>query len=184
MSTLHAVELSADGKRNAFNHSCERVGHTKSFAVCLHLINKMKTTGALNVGYEDCEKAINGSGCPAKKMRAEELEKGQAIYFKERVFSEHTIMEPGSYVPQKVSNYKKPAKASTPVVPAKPQTAEDLFLGGGSGYSEAINESIITKAPEVKVEATKSNVDYVAGESLMQMAQRIMKNKANEGVSA
>lgn len=179
-TTKQPIEASADGKRNAFSHACAAVQHTKSYAVCLHLIDKVKTKGSLPLTYSDCEKAIEGTGCPARKMRAQEIEKGHAIYFVERIKGEHTIMEPGSYVGHKVSNFKKSKAATSSKVEAQsaqPQSAEDLFLNGAAGYDTAINTAL---SVQTKTESPQPAVDHIPGESLLEMARRLMNQNATK----
>lgn len=178
MSESNPIELSADGKRNAYSHYCGPVGHSKNYAVCLHLMTTMERTGKLPGIYSDCEKAIDNGHCPARKMRQQERDKEQPIFFMERVRSVATVMEEGAYVGHVVSTYKRGKKGGKAQKaddrPAAPKTAAEAFLTGGGDFKDAINESM--SAPKQPAAA----IDHRPGESLMEMAQRIMKQNANK----
>jgi hypothetical protein len=192
------IDLSRDSKRNAFAHRCEKVAAFKNYAVCLHLMNERKN-GALPVTYSECSAAIGNKSCPAIKMRKEEAEKGHAIYFVERVRSEATYMEAGDFKEVTVSDYKRkrksPVTKSEPVS-AKPKSAADMFLSGGAGIADAINEAVKNESKPIKdgsseravadakPKAPEVKVTNVQGESLAEMAMRIMKErKQKEAVS-
>lgn len=186
------LELSKDSKRNAFAHRCEKVAAYKNYAVCLHLMNERKN-GALPVIYSECSASIGNKTCPAIKMRKEEAEKGHAIYFLERVRSEATYTNPEDFKPVTVSDYKR--KRKSPVTKeepasARPKSAADMFLSGGAGIQDAINEAIKdeSKPPikdggservtaDVRPKAPEVKVANVKGESLAEMAKRIMQER-------
>lgn len=191
------LDVSRDSKRNAFAHRCEKVAAFKNYAVCLHLMAERKH-GALPVTYSECSAAIGNKSCPAIKMRKEEAEKGQAIYFVERIRSEATYMNESDFKPVVVSDYKRKRKSSvTKSEPAQPKSAADAFLSGGAGIQDAINEAIKGESKsikdggseritaDVKPKAPEVKVANVQGESLAEMAKRIMQErKQKEAVSA
>lgn len=193
------LDLSKDSKRNAYAHRCDKVAAFKNYAVCLHLMAERKH-GALPVIYSECSAAIGNKSCPAIKMRKEEAEKGQAIYFVERIRSEATYMEEGDYKEVVVSDYKRKRKSQVTKpepVSAKPKSAADMFLSGGAGIHDAINEAIKDESKQAKnggseravadakPKAPEVKVTNVQGESLAEMALRIMKErKQKEAVSA
>jgi hypothetical protein len=155
------VDLSLDSKRNALSHHCGVVVAYKNYAVCQHLIETRKQ-GRLLAVYSDCSAAIGRKTCPAIAMRKEELLKDKPIYFQERVRSEASYMKEGEFVETVVSKYKK--KRGNKPKP-KPKTEADTFLSGGGDLSSAINLEV-AKVVEVK------------GESLMEMAKRVMEKRS------
>lgn len=175
-----SIDLSRDSKRNAYSHHCDKVSAQKNYSVCLHLMAERKK-GALPIIYSECSAAIGNKSCPAIKMRKEEAEKGQAIYFIERIRSEPTFMEDGDYKEVVVSNYKRGRKSQvtnqTPPANAKPKSAADMFLSGGAGIHDAINEAIKSEKTESKPKSPEVKVSLVQGESLAEMAIRIMKER-------
>jgi hypothetical protein len=161
-TTLEPIESSADGKRNAFHHHCAIVQGNKPYAVCLHLCEKRKQK-ALPVIYSDCSAAIGRKACPALKMRKEEIEKGHAIYFKERLRGDAT------YNATPVFSSKKRSKSRvTNPPPEKPKN--DLVDSGN--FADAINVAMEEKKP---AEAPK--MTPLPGESLLDMARRIMNQQ-------
>lgn len=182
------IELSADGKRNAYSHPCNVMGYRANFAVCIHLMEKRKE-GRLSAIYSACSAAIGNKRCPAIKMRKEELEKGQAIYFEERNRSGAVIntaptpshnMQNKSLLTKKSTGRKK-QPASTP------KAADDFVDGGGIG--DAINNAFDAEKERIeglKKEAVETGKPIVTatqqpkvtplpGESLLEIARRIMK---------
>lgn len=189
MSEILPSELSKDGKRNAYSHHCDKVQAQKNYAVCLHLIG-LRRYGALPTIYSDCSAAIGNKACPAIKMRREETENGQAIYFVERLRSEAVYMNDEDFKPVVVSDYKKKRRSHDKSVVTevkKPKSAFDQFLDGGSaGIGDAINEAIKEKNEdklETKSGDSQSTFRNSApskaqpGESLVEMAKRIMQER-------
>jgi len=77
------IGMSAGGD-NALYVECKHVGHSKAYAACLHIQARLEE-GSLNTElYADCVFAIRKGGCPAQKMRQEEVEKKTALYYKPR----------------------------------------------------------------------------------------------------
>lgn len=189
MSEIQPLELSKDSKRNAYAHHCDKVQAQKNYAVCLHLIGQRRY-GALPTIYSDCSAAIGNKSCPAIKMRREETEKGQAIFFVERIRSEAVYMNPEDFQPVVVSDYKKKRKSQDKSVVTevkKPKSEIDQFLSGGSaGIGDAINEVMKegkSASKETKVSSNVGNVGVSTpgkaqpGESLVEMAKRIMQER-------
>lgn len=172
------AEASADGKRNSWIVHCDVVQHAKAYCVCIHLC-KQRKEGRLPTQYADCSAAIGKKECPALKMRKEELAEGHAIYFRERptigVISEAKAQS--LFVPSANSPVTKP----TPVA-AKPAPVSSKGRGSvldridDGGYAKAISRAIENElkpkavAPAPKVE----NVATIPGESLLDMARRLM----------
>lgn len=79
----YPVTASASG-RNAYHFRCEAVGHCAPYASCLKKIEDRKQ-GRLETIYATCSAEIGRRDCPAQAMRKEELAKGTAIYYLDRV---------------------------------------------------------------------------------------------------
>jgi hypothetical protein len=178
---INGVDASADGKRNAYSFACSVVGYRPNFSVCLHLMTQRKL-GRLNVNYATCSAAIGNKTCPAIKMRKEELDKGQAIYFVERVRS-GVVINPTATPTLKRDNKSSVTKREKQTV-SKP----DLPVDSG-GIADAINNAFVAEKESVeaaKKEAVETKqpvitaqqgVTPLPGESLLDMAKRIMKIK-------
>lgn len=195
MEQINGIEASADGKRNAYNFPCPVMGYRSNFAVCLNLIAKRKE-GRLQAIYADCSAAIGNKRCPALGMRKEELEKGQAIYFEERRRSGPT----GSGGIQTVwtgnDKSRVTIQLNPPTKPADtPKRKGDALVDGG-GVADAITnafeeekkraealkkESVETGRPVIAAVQQPQGVTPLPGESLLDMARRIMK--LNQGAN-
>lgn len=160
------IESSADGKRNAFHHHCAIAEGNKAYAVCLHLCEKRKE-GALPVIYSECSVAIGKKTCPALKMRREEIEKGHAIYFIERLKGLAT----------RIFSAPAPKQKSKSRVTNKEPVVTDIVDSGN--YADAITSAMAAekdRAPD-KPAIETPKVESSAGESLLEMAKRIMNEK-------
>lgn len=178
--TEFPIEFSADGKRNAFSHNCDIVGHSKNFAVCQHLI-KERSSGRLEVLYADCSVAIGKKRCPAIAMMAKEKEAGKAIYFIERIKNMGSALMDaaiGMVVSRPVTN--ETSKAELPK-----SIDKSLVIDTGS-YADALNSSLgeVAKGeakPKAKVvEKTQPQVVTGKNETLMEMAKRMLAEQANK----
>jgi hypothetical protein len=67
--------------RNRYYHECKKVGAKRHYGICLFTIEAFERGQKLN--EEPCVKAIRSKTCPALKMRQEELDAGQSIYYAE-----------------------------------------------------------------------------------------------------
>lgn len=156
-------DVSADGKRNAFHHHCEVVGHYRSFAVCSHLCG-MRKLGRLAESYADCSVAISKKRCPALSMITEEKAAGKAIYFIER------IRDMTETIVTRTREFMRPSKA--PHVKSFPSTEVRKLVGprkssvidtiDTGGYADAINAMKFATKP---------------GESPLALARRMMVTK-------
>lgn len=82
---VYPVDASVGGK-NAFYHWCNEVEQSRNYGVCLHLLGAFKE-GRLKSDVEergDCAYAMARGRCPAIAMREQELNVGQALYYKPR----------------------------------------------------------------------------------------------------
>ena len=171
------LEASSDGRRNAFYTRCAVVGHSRPYAMCLHLCSERKE-GRLESVYSECSAAIGKRECPAIGMRKEEQSAGHAIYFVERskiqlpsdnpeqwariVKSPPAVIDMGSVRP-KSAPIAKPAP-----VPLKRSVIDKI---DDAGYAKAITRAIAKEMPKV---ALPPKVEPKAGESLLEMARRMM----------
>ncbi len=154
----HGSEVSRDGKRNAFHIRCDVVGHSRAYAACADLCEKRKH-GELGEGYTECSNAIQRKTCPALSMMKEEQEKGQAIYFIERVKSIIADVKKG--LGQFVSNTQGVQSKSVD----KSSVSKDQFDTGN--YADAFNAAQQSQKPVIEKIETKP------GESLFELAKRI-----------
>lgn len=178
---INGIEASADSKRNAYSFACSVVGYRPNFSVCLHLMTKRKE-GRLDVNYATCSAAIGNKTCPAIKMRKEELDKGQAIYFVERIRSGAVIN------PTATPTLKRDNKSSV-TNRTKPTEKKALDLVDGGGMADAINNALQEEKAKVAdiepsvMAAQEPTLKPLPGESLLDMARRIMKLK-QQGATA
>lgn len=172
---INKPELSEDGKRNAYNHHCEVVGHMRSYAVCLHLC-KSRKEGRLSAIYADCSVAIGKKRCPALSMHAEEKEAGRALYFIERIriAAESAINEAIKFVSG--STTSKPAPVRFTPLHKSPVT-ERISTGT---YADAINAAMKTEAPAAPV-VPLVKVEALPGESPLEMARRLLAQSKQQG---
>lgn len=129
---VHPIEASADGKRNAFAFECDILKTRQHFASCLnHITNRQR--GPLKRMFKTCCEAIDDVACPAIQMRAQEREKGQAIFFVERIRSGDTLAKASAFFK---GDTQPPA--DQPIVVG--ETAKHR-LGTGN-YADAINRAL------------------------------------------
>lgn len=179
------IELSADGKRNAYSHPCTIMGYRANFAVCLHLIAKRKE-GRLSAIYADCSAAIGKKACPALKMRKEELDKGQAIYFVERQRS-GAVINPVSTPTFNNHNKSSVSNTKQTVKKAKPVDVLSIARIDGGGIADAINNALEAEQQRITQASNKAQetgrpvvtatqmpkITQLPGESLLDMAKRV-----------
>lgn len=170
MSDL-SIDLSADGKRNAYALHCDKTGQRRNYAVCLHLCAERKK-GRLSVTYSDCSASIGKKECPALKMRKQEIEAGHAIYFEERSVVVAGFIEKAKGFVGEVAR----TLGGAPKKPAKSPSIVDSIQSGT--YADAINDALKerqeskTVAPAVK--RAMPDTQARPGESLLDMARRLM----------
>lgn len=77
---VYPPEQSMSGK-NAYYLFCENEHAYRGYAVCLHTIKAIEEDRLKPTDCVGCQRAIAGGYCPANKMRGEEREAEQALYF-------------------------------------------------------------------------------------------------------
>lgn len=168
------IEFSADGKRNAFSHPCNIVGHSKAYAVCLSISERRSQKG-LDALYGDCLFAIGKKSCPALAMRAEELNAGKAIYFRERIRNlGETLLNAAN---EMIGMSVKKGKELTKEISKTPLNDKSPLIDSGS-YAEAINlkSSEVVEKPVIEKPAPHI-AKPAGGETLIEMAKRMMREK-------
>ncbi len=82
MSEKIPVGMSAGGD-NAYYLDCPVLEQKKAYAVCVHLGARYNEGNFKQEGdlYGECFTAIKRGRCPARDMRREEIEKGEALYY-------------------------------------------------------------------------------------------------------
>lgn len=158
---------SADGKRNAFHLRCNVVGHCRPYAACLNLCSERKS-GRLESVYAECSAAIGKKICPALAMRREEKDANRAIYFIERIRSM------GESFFEKARDLLGASAATPAPVKSKPSRKSSVIDKiDTTGFSEVIRtDTVATK--EVAAPAVKPGITPMPGESLIEMARRMM----------
>jgi hypothetical protein len=203
------IEASQDGRRNAYTHHCQRIKQNRHYAVCLHLIEKRKA-GRLDIIYSDCSAAIGRKDCPAIGMRAEEVRQGRAIYFQERIramgaaftMAAQALLAGKSKIDQEALQAEAPKVSKSSVIDKIDDTgysaAINNALKSGAHAKHAQPEKAVENAPvadkkraprktkveqapvEVKAEPIAQPATAQAGESLLEMARRMMKQNGGK----
>lgn len=81
---IHLPEASQSGK-NAFYHFCHNRQQQVSYAVCLHTIDAIDRGIMAKDQFTDCQRGYHRGDCYAAKMKKEEADAGQALYFLPRI---------------------------------------------------------------------------------------------------
>ena len=169
---IRPIEDSANGKTNAFSHCCMLVGHFRSYATCLHLI-KERESGRLDVLYSDCSASIGKKSCPAISMRQEEVAAGHALYFQERIKNlGNAFLDVASDLLNSAVKPFKEIKVKSPV------TIVDEMQPDMGGYSDAINNALKNGVVPVELAKVPELPKAKEGESLIELAKRMMLAKA------
>lgn len=147
---VSGIELSKDGKRNAYYHSCVVTGQHRAYAGCLARID-----GRIG-GDPNCDTAIGRKSCPALDMRQQEVESGKPIYFVERAKAEEFLTSIKELASNTVEVYKeltesspkrvvaeRKSKVSVPATPKKPIT-----------LASALDDSSSVHVPGARIEDT------------------------------
>jgi hypothetical protein len=124
LTNIYPVEMSMSGK-NAHYQFCEAIGQSSSYAVCLHRMAKIADGSIANDDRTECQRAYCHNTCPSKKMRAEELKAGQALYFKPRI----------EYKVEPKTTQKDGAVSSGKYDMSNASYARGWAIGGREGYS-------------------------------------------------
>lgn len=90
---LEPIEASQSGK-NAYYHFCHIRGGQQSYAVCLHILKAIDEQRISKGQFEDCQRACTRDDCDARRMRAEEIKAGHALYYKQRLVFEPVTDRP------------------------------------------------------------------------------------------
>lgn len=80
---VHPIDASMSGM-NSLYVFCDVRGQQASYAVCRHTIRAIEEERLNNTTCVECQRAHLHDECIAKKMYAEELAAGHALYFKPR----------------------------------------------------------------------------------------------------
>jgi hypothetical protein len=176
---IRPIADSENSKTNAYSHYCNSVMHSKNYAVCLHLI-KQRKSGRLDIRYADCSASIGKKICPALAMRKEEIAENRSIYFKERIkHMGESFMDAATDL---IGTIGAKVTKTIAKIDKSPVTKKDDFQPSKDGYSTAINNAL-SKKVETKVEVKKQDIPVktvtpIVGESLIEMAKRMMQANA------
>lgn len=156
------LAASANGITNAFTFRCVVVNQQRHYAACLHLIHRRETEGSLSGDRLDCDSAIRGDNCPALRLQQAEKEAGHAIFFVERIRVGDTLKKANEIL-------------SVPVqqAPAKVDSVAAVLLGNHDGAD--INAQVVNHIAKETV--VKPQQQAASGESLMDIARRMLKEK-------
>lgn len=157
------VGASANGRRNSFVVYCDVMMHAKLYAVCLNICGKVDE-GNPPAQYSDCVQAMKVNACAARGMRKEEIEKGHAIYFREREVMAVAEAPRSEFVP----TAKSPVTHTAKPEPVSSKVRDSAPVVRVQGYADAINRAL---------EAHKTaKPEAVPGESLLDMAKRLINS--------
>jgi len=138
------IEASASGKNAYYLENCAVVGHRPAYAACLLRVEKRKS-GRLSTCFADCSAAIGKRECPAMRMRQEEIDKGESIYFVDRDALNAANAARHEYEDGRVlALVSGEAKVSKRPSAAKRQVAADTGT-----YAAALNNALKAATPSV-----------------------------------
>lgn len=185
---------------NRYTFECNAIGMVEHYFLCLTVIDAVKNKG-WQPYFTGCKKAIDAGNCQAVKMRAEELEKNQVIYFAESFDPEMTERsrqlrpalqrhDPVDYLSESYqrgyhgSRLARPATpqqrtVSAPVKPkAEPKSAPQDF---STALQSIIHDEVAqlqkdaakpSVEPEKAVEQKEVSIQRLPGESPLEFAKR------------
>lgn len=180
----YPVEASRGG-RNAFYKPCDVVGHSPAYCICVNKVHAYNR-GDRNF-WPECITAIDNNRCQAVGMLAEEQKAGKAIYFVNRTkLQEFTREQEELALGPKEEVVRKPVFESAHVkamfdgpAPAKPKPLSSMSGHRvEDGYAKAINLAIAEASAPKPVAEDVPKVQPIAGESLLDMARRMMAAKS------
>ena len=175
------IEYSARGDNAYYIDTCEVVGHSPSYAVCLHKIRAAQEDKG-KIIYLNCTRKINGAGCKATRMQRQEIAEGRALFYRSREEQRAEIdalaAETQKWIHEKYGgNYysgggatigKRVKRATSAPTPAPAPVKSESVLDGIAGdYAAAISKAAKT-LPE-KFGPLPEPVPYVDGEGNSQV---------------
>lgn len=168
------IAASADGRRNAYSHTCRPVASRMLYAACLNLI---ETDSPL--AESTCKKARQGGSCPARQMRAEEITKGQAIYFSERVRHGQALVSElvTCRAPRDRIDVRELSSVGSPGGIITSGTIDFQNGDGIGGYADAINQATKPVSTQTTLVYKAGQIDVKPGESLLDIARRQLAEK-------
>lgn len=90
---------------------CDVEKYSPNYAACLCRADKMKEDARYKKSWANCADAISNGVCEAQKMRAQEIEAGQCLFFVQRTNSTSApIPKSGISVPSPIATEEKPAR--------------------------------------------------------------------------
>lgn len=168
LTNIYPVEMSASGK-NAHYQFCEAIGQSSSYAVCINRMAKIADGTIANDDRTECQRAYCHNTCPSKKMRAEEIKAGQALYFKPRI----------EYKVEPKTTQKDGAVSSGKYDMSNPSYARGWAIGGREGYSTDTTVVRNKRRPAPAAPVKKSGFIQ---ESMADLVNVLMKDKPAEVV--
>lgn len=138
---VYPIEMSGHGTNTHYIH-CVSVGWAQNYAVCQHIIKNVEAN-TIGKNMPECQRAICGGSCPAKKMMAEEQEAGHALYFKPRQY-----------------HWEDPSQAATEQK-ERINYDSDSYKRGRHGLS-AVTKPVAKPKPKGKLANISNNLDAAA----------------------
>lgn len=123
---LQPIEASMSG-RNSVYRFCEQRGQSVAYAVCLHTIRRIEDNTLPTEIAVECQRGYCHNNCVAKKMKAEEVAAGHALYFIPRP---RHITDPAPAEERKTG-----AVSSGKYDMSNPGYARGWAMGGREGYN-------------------------------------------------
>lgn len=186
---IYPLEFSLKGN-NTIYVNCEHRGCQQNYAICCNIL-KAREEGRRK-SEDACSREIDKNICEAKKMRAEEISAGHAIYYKPRQVappiqpverqekgSSYKIDYQSSSYRRGLGTYKTPVNPGPKVVKSveslKSKPKEDVTDFSAS-ISKALKEQM--SAPVVKQEPVAEKIEPPKQESVLEKARRLAREKA------
>lgn len=182
----YPLKSSAGGRNAFYMGSCETIGYSPAYAICLNKINALARDGSLK--DSPCEGAIRNRSCGALVLQAEEAKAGKAIYFINR----EKLMAFNAERDNRAKLDAKPAKkvVAAPVKPLPVAVAKHFLDVDTGSYADALNATLANGMVSEKLESPEVIVKpaaqlkqtpvapVVAGMSLIEMARARLAEKS------
>lgn len=189
---FYTVDQSCRGD-NTFYVSCDVVEHSQNYAVCLHVLGKLKRGESFTKdSFTDCRKAIACGKCPAIAMRQAEMEANRALYFRPK--TNKAPVERPPIKPERTPawqqrqsqsdsyrrGYEMPARTKPTYTPperrpAPPPRRPERSSGTDFNAAELVN---MVKKEETKTVSAADDKEFLKrrpGESLVAYATRLQE---------
>lgn len=171
LALIFPPEASMSG-RNSIYQFCDERQQQVSYAVCLHTLKKIESGTMPKDQFVECQRAYTHNNCPAKVMRQQEIDAGQALFFKERP---RHITDP---VTEEKANKSGGAVSSGKYDMSDPGYARGWAIGGRDGYRAEPQERKRNPKPPAPPVKKSGFVEETMADAITAMVQDDKKPKA------